>query len=169
MRTAILTANMHISIGAVFMLLALQFFSPTASAGCGSPHALWPKIQPIATGVINSRSNLMDMLKSAPQNANDTPRVIMVNYEADSVVVFMSYLIDLISLHKGMKSETDRKTVATLFEEGAAQEIKVLSQRISIINGYIAQMQNQSLIQQSITTRDSVVAVRDMLTSQCQP
>ena len=169
MRTAILTANMHISIGAVFMLLALQFFSPTASAGCGSPHALWPKIQPIATGVINSRSNLMDMLKSAPQNANDTPRVIMVNYEADSVVVFMSYFLDLISLQRGMKSQKDRNTVATLFEKEITQEIMVLSKRISIINGYIAQMQNQSLIQQSITTRDSVVAVRDMLTSQCQP
>ena len=88
----------------------------------------------------------MDMLKSAPQNANDTPRVIMVNYEADSVVVFMSYFLDLISLQRGMKSQKDRNTVATLFEKEITQEIMVLSKRISIINGYIAQMQNQSLI-----------------------
>ena len=93
----------------------------------------------------------------------------MVNYEADSVVVFMSYFLDLISLQREMKSQKDRNTVATLFEKEITQEIMVLSKRVSIINGYIAQMQNQSLIQQSITTRDSVVAVRDMLTSQCQP
>ena len=146
MRITILTSNMHTSIGAVFMLLALQLFSPSASADCGSTNALSPKIQPIVTGLINSSSNLMDMLKSAPQNANDTPRVIMVNYEADSVVVFMSYFLDLISLQRGMKSQKDRNTVATLFEKEITQEIMVLSKRISIINGYIAQMQNQSLI-----------------------
>ena len=74
MRTAILTANMHISIGAVFMLLALQFFSPSASADCGSTNALSPKIQPIVTGLINSSSNLMDMLKSAPERERYTAR-----------------------------------------------------------------------------------------------
>ena len=70
----------------------------------------------------------------------------MVNYEADSVVVFMSYFLDLISLQRGMKSQKDRNTVATLFEKEITQEIMVLSKRVSIINGYIAQMQNQSLI-----------------------
>lgn len=161
------TLIQQIPYKALVAFAALGLSAEMAFAACAPLPMLWPKLVPVGDRLGSAGSLLTKAIESMPRDEGDIPRAIMVAYEAHSVFDALTHLATLILLHTQMRSDADRDTITGLFEHSLPEEIKQFNERVGIVNGYIAQMQNEALTEKSFDARDAMIKAADLLEKHC--